>query len=192
MDRRFRALFLADGEQPGEPSRHAPQPAVVLEVVVQQSRPDHAGVQAIGRHRAALQAARQLPGEQDVGQLRIGVGEAARVAALELQVVDSQPGPAVDGEGGLDPVDGLLALVHEHAGVVDEPVDGRERGANLPGQGADRIQRRQIRDERGLRPGLGAGAFAARPIAADDPDPVSLPRQRRRSGFSDATIGSGD
>ena len=176
-------------------------------MVVPEAGRDGARMQAVGRDGGAVEASRELVGEQHVGELRLGIDGHAPVAAPPAEVVEVDPAPAmdvggdvhdaggaavrepaeqemgqqegrqvVDGEDGLDAVDGHGVAEIHHARVVHEHMQPGIRGEQRLGQAADRLLRREVRHEErdavvaAPGPDLGDQRVATGAVTADEPE----------------------
>jgi hypothetical protein len=118
------ALFWSLHERPRDRAEQPVQPPWIFG---SEAGSGHAGVQHVGGDAGALQAAGQLVGEHDVGQLGLVVGPLSGVSALALQVVEVDAthrlGPGGDGHdpcgcARLEPVEQQVGE-QERAEVVD-------------------------------------------------------------------------
>src|SRR5438067_1143732 len=87
VDRSARPFFLADEEGARERHRETQEPALVEP----ESARHRAGVERVGGDARALEPARQLAREEDVGELGLRVGAPAVVMLFALQVVEIDP-----------------------------------------------------------------------------------------------------
>lgn len=87
-----------EGEKPPHPSHESRVP--------NQLRVDRARVHRIRRHARAFQPPGQLPGEENVGQLAVAVGQTRVVELLALQVMEVDPSQVMCQEDTFMTLDG--------------------------------------------------------------------------------------
>ena len=125
-------------------------------------------------------------------------GGGGRFQGVEEQVRQEERGEMVDGELGLEAVDGESPLAGDRASVVDKDVELRVLRIDRSRQLADGSLRREVGDEEidvlaaGVGGDLGLGGLAAFTVSADHDDGGAHASEACRGRLADAGVRARD